>query len=343
MLDRDKNIALFAEASMGSTYAKMSEGMIKYGQNPISAVIDSDAAGRTLREVCGIESNIPIVSTIEEACQLGAEVLILGTAPSGGRFPTQWDAHIKLALNFGMSIVNGLHDNLTEQYSKHLKSNQWIWDVRRPLNPSPRIGAARSSFLKNIRILMIGTDMAVGKMTSGLEICKFLKDANYDAEFLATGQTGICITGSGIPLDAYKIDYASGAVEDMVLKSSERQILVVEGQGSLLNPGSTATLPLMRGSCPSHMVLCHRAGQEFVESDAKVRIPNIKDVINLNETLANAVGSLVIAKVISVSLNTKHLDEQSAIVAIDTMEQELGIPVQDPVRFSAKKLVHSIV
>ena len=129
----------------------------------------------------------------------------------------------------------------------------------------------------------------------------------------------------------------------MVLKSSERQILVVEGQGALLNPGSTATLPLMRGSCPSHMVLCHRAGQEFVESDAKVRIPNIKDVINLNETLANAVGSLVIAKVISVSLNTKHLDEQSAIVAIDTMEQELGIPVQDPVRFSAKKLVHSIV
>ena len=343
MLKKEQRIALFAEGSMGLIYAKMTEGIIRYGHNPISAIIDSKATGKSLVELCGINSNIPIVSSIEEAHKLGAEVLILGTAPSGGRLPAEWIINIELALSLGLSIVNGLHDNLYNQFSSSLGPNQWIWDVRTPVGEAPVIGACRASGLKNTRVLMIGTDMAVGKMTAGLEVCKSLQDNGYDAQFLATGQTGICITGSGIPLDAYRVDYASGAVEKMVLEASAREFVIIEGQGSLLNPGSTATLPLMRGSCPTHMILCHRANQEFVDSLTKVKIPSLEKVISLNESLANALDGVVKSKVVAISLNTKHLNEISALKEIEVLENQLNLPVQDPVRFDSKKIIHSLI
>ena len=97
--------------------------------------------------------------------------------------------------------------------------------------------------------------------------------------FVATGQIGITITGNGIPLDAYKVDHACGAVEQVVLEQSEKEIVLVEGQGSLLHPGSTATLPLMRGSCPTHLILCLRAEKTSLRSPEHIRIPDLNDFI----------------------------------------------------------------
>ena len=148
-----------------------------------------------------------------------------------------------------MSIINGLHDQISPVFSKHIiNDNQWIWDTRVP-KFIPQIGSARSAELKNKRILMIGTDMAAGKMTVGLELYSYLIEKKINAGFVATGQVGITVTGKGIPLDAYKLDHACGAVETAVLEQKEKDIVIVEGQGSILHPGSTATLPLMRGTC----------------------------------------------------------------------------------------------
>ena len=342
MLDPDLKLFIYAEGSMGTLFAKMAEGVIRYSPNPVIAVIDSKQAGKTVQDVCKINKNIPILSGIEEAITLGAQVMVLGTAPSGGRLPQSWLNVIEYAISKGISIVNGLHDSINDIYSQDLKANQWIWDIRKPKGIMPNIGAARASMLDNKRILMIGTDMAVGKMTAGLELTQSLLELKVDAKFLATGQTGICISGSGIPLDAFKVDHATGAVEEMVLKYKERDVVVIEGQGSLLNPGSTATLPLMRGSCPTAMILCHRFGLKKVESITEVQIPPLEKVIQLNEAMVSCMNLFPAAKVKGLALDTRDLNENLAKHEIKNLEDELNLPVTDPVRFGAKKLAEAI-
>lgn len=343
MLDPNRKIALFAEATLGLINAKMAEGIIRYGRNPVVCVIDSHAAGRSLRDLCKIDSDIPVVATLDEAIALGAEVLVLGTTPSGGRVSPEWMTVLEQALGAGLSIVNGLHDRLNDVLGDRLSAGQWIWDIRTPVDAMPPIAMGRAAALPNIRALMVGTDMAVGKKTAGLEICRSLVDAGHDARFLATGQSGIAITGAGIPLDAFRVDHAAGAVERMVLEHAGHEVLIIEGQGSLLHPGSTATLPLMRGSCANALVLCHRARMMRLDtSEVEVRIPPLREVIALNEAMAAAAGALTPARVVGVALNTRDLDEDDARAEIAATAAETGLPVTDPVRFDAGPLAEAV-
>lgn len=344
MLEQTQRIAVYAEANMGDINAKMAEGIIRYGRNPVTCVIDSRAVGKSLHELCGIDRDIPIVGTLDEAIDLGAEVLVLGTTPSGGRIPQEWRAMLEQAVGAGLSVVNGLHDRLGDSLGDRLGPGQWIWDIRTPTDAMPPIAMARAAALPNTRVLMVGTDMAVGKKTSGLEIWSSLCDRGHDAAFLATGQSGVAITGKGIPLDAFRVDHAAGAVERMVLENADHDVLIIEGQGSLLHPGSTATLPLMRGSCANALVLCHRAGMEVLDTTGQpIPVPPMKDVIALNEMLAGAGGALTPAKVVGIALNTRTLDEAAARKAIESAALETGLPVTDPVRFGAGPLAEAVL
>lgn len=343
MLDPAQPIALFTEGMIGKINAKMAEGILRYGRNPVAAVIDSTQAGKRVRDLTPIDSDVPIVATLSEARGLGAQVLVLGTAPSGGRLPPGWVSVLDQAIDTGMSLVNGMHDQLHPRFADRLQPGQWVWDLRVPQGEAPPIGMARAAALGNIRVLMIGTDMAVGKMTAGLELTRSLQQMGRDAAFLATGQTGIAITGHGIPLDAIRVDHASGAVERMVLEAASHDIVVVEGQGALLHPGSTATLPLMRGSACTHMVLCHRAGMDRLDDVDHVRIPPLRDVIALNEAMAQAAGALTPARVVAIALNTARLSPASAEAALQAAEDQTGLPAADPVRQGADRLARAIL
>lgn len=342
MLDPTRPIAIFAEATMGLLNAKMAEGILRYGRNPIVAVIDSTKAGRRVRDVTKVASDVPIVATLDEAIGLGASVLVLGTAPSGGRVPPEWMEMLNAAVAAGLSIVNGMHDRLAPLLSEHLAADQWIWDIRTPLGDMPPIAMARAAKLPNRRVLMVGTDMAVGKMTAGLELTRSLVEMGRDAVFLASGQTGIAITGQGIPLDAFRVDHAAGAVEQLVLGAGDHDVVVIEGQGSLLHPGSTATLPLMRGSACTDMILCHRAGMATLDTLHDVHVPPLRDVIALNEAVAAAAGALTAARVRGIALNTSALGAEAARDAISQVQDETGLPATDPVRFGAEVLARAI-
>lgn len=343
MLEPTQPIAIFAEGTMGLLNAKMAEGILRYGRNPAVAVIDSTKAGQRVRDLCAIDSDVPIVAALEDAIALGATVLVLGTAPSGGRVPPEWMDMLREAVARGLSIVNGMHDQLAPVLGRDLAKGQWIWDIRTPQGDLPDIAMARAAALPNKRILMIGTDMAVGKMTAGLELHRSLTARGSDAVFLASGQTGIAIMGTGIPLDAFRVDHAAGAVERMVLEAGAHDVVVVEGQGSLLHPGSTATLPLMRGSCCNGMILCHRAGMKTLDTLDHVRVPPLNDVIALNEMTAAANGVLTPAKVLGIALNTSRLSEEEAQAAIAEISAETGLPVTDPVRYGADPLAEAVL
>lgn len=327
------------EGHIDSDYGKMGIGVVRYLKNPIVGVIDQQKAGAKMSDFMETSKTIPVLKSLEEAIDRGAEVLVLGIAPSGGRIPKSWHPIIESALISGLSIVNGLHDLLNPIWGAKIKDpqKQWIWDVRIPPF-TPQIATAQAATLKNKRVLFIGTDMAVGKMTAGLELYAYLLEKKSNVSFVATGQIGITITGKGIPLDAFKVDHACGAVEQMLMQESDKDIVLIEGQGSLLHPGSTATLPLMRGSCPTHLILCHRAEKKTLRSPENILIPDLKEFISLNESLATVVGTFPKAHVIGVAVNTSMLSPQKAEEYIKQLNQELGIPVTDPVRYDIKEI-----
>ena len=189
---------------------------------------------------------------------------------------------------------------------------------------------------------MIGTDMAVGKMTAGLEILRAAREANMRAEFVATGQIGITVTGRGVPLDAVRVDFAANAVEREVIACAEAELVIVEGQGALIHPGSTANLPLLRGSCPTHLILCHRAGQSTLQRLPEIVIPPLGAYCKLYEDLAEACGTFPRPRTAAVALNTGHLDDDAARSACEAIEAELGVPCADPLRGGASRLLMAL-
>ena len=343
MLKNNQKVAIYLEGHIYSEYGKMGMGALRYLKNDIVCVIDKKYSGSNINEHYPSLKSVPIVKNLESAINLGAEVLILGIAPTGGKIPNNWLPIIKNAIEKKISIVNGLHDLLEKRYASLLKNDeQWIWDVRVP-QFTPPIASGKAAKLNNKRVLFVGTDMSIGKMTAALELYQWLVNENQNVGFVATGQIGITITGQGIPLDAFKVDHACGAVEKAVMEQSEKNIVLIEGQGSLLHPGSSATLPLLRGSSPTHLILCHRAHKTHLRSPKEVAVPDLKSFIKLHENLCSIISTYPEVKVVGLALNTSDLTESSSKATIAQMEDEIKLPVQDVVRFGAKKLASQLI
>lgn len=341
MLDRRDPLAVYMEGQVQGNVGKMGLGVLRYSPNPIACVIDSVTAGRDACDVTGIPRTCPIVASIEEAVALGAKAFVLGIAPPGGSIPPDWYPVIDEAWHAGLSIVNGLHDLLAPRYAHPKRPGQFVWDIRiEP--PGLGVGGGHAAELANTRVLMIGTDMAVGKMTAGLEIVRSARERGISTEFVATGQIGITITGRGVPLDAVRVDFASGSIEAEVLRAQDAQLVIVEGQGALIHPGSTANLPLLRGTCPTHLVLCARAGQTHLARVPHIAIPPLGDYIRLYEDLAEACGTFPRPVTVAVCLNTFHLGAAEGASATRALEDLVGLPVVDPVRDGCERVVDAL-
>jgi uncharacterized NAD-dependent epimerase/dehydratase family protein len=340
MLDPTAPLALFMEGALGDQTGKMGYGVLRYSPNPVACVIDSAHSGKNVQDLVETPRSCPVVGSVEQAVELGARVLVLGIAPPGGLVPEAWFRQIDAAVRAGLSIVNGLHNRLQPRYPD-LAPGQWVWDIRvEPEGLQP--GTGRAAQLRNRRILMIGTDMAIGKMTAGLELHRAARAEGVDAAFVATGQIGITIMGRGVPLDAVRVDFASGALEREVLAHQAAEWVVVEGQGALIHPGSTSTLPLLRGSCPTDLILCHRAGQTALRRLPEISIPPLRQYIGLYEDLAEACGRFPRPRTVAIALNTAGLAADQAQSAMRSIEDETGLVVCDPVREGGSPLVRAI-
>lgn len=321
--------------------------MLRYRRGPIVAVVDPDNAGAELVELTGIARPVPVVANLEESLPMGPTVAAIGLAPSGGQIPAMMRRDVEAALAAGLNLANGLHTPMADdpQLRALLHPHRWIWDLRREPD-TLRVGAARAARSSARRVLFVGTDMAVGKMSAALELHRAGMDQGLAMNFVATGQAGILISGGGIALDAVRVDYAAGAVEAAVQEASKDvDWVLVEGQGSLLHPGSTATLPLLRGSQPTDLVLVHRAGQQQLLTMApdgpSVPIPPLSQVVKLYEDVT-AVACLALSppcRLRAIALNTGHLQLEEAQSAITTTRRETGLFCDDPVRFGGAALL----
>jgi uncharacterized NAD-dependent epimerase/dehydratase family protein len=343
MLNKNQSLVIHFDAQIDQTNGKMGHSVLRYSENPVACVIDRNHGGHRTRELLNFGPDVPIVSSVAEALPYAPEALLLGMAPGGGLLPEHMFDEMDQAITAGLSIVNGLHQHLGPRYPT-LVPGQWVWDIRQ----EPQglgIATAAAADLPNRRLLLVGTDMAIGKMTAGLEIWRAAKEAGCRVSFVATGQIGMVVTGHGIPLDAIRVDYACGAVEQEVMAVKASDLVIVEGQGSLAHPGSTSTLPLMRGACPTHLILCHRAGMTTLDTvrTNSIRVPPLLDLIRLYEDLAAACGSLPAAKTVGISLNTAHMSEEAAARAVEETKAQTGLLVTDPIRYGPKPLFDAVM
>lgn len=345
-LSAEQRVAILLHEGLRNATGKTGLTFLRYSETPVVAVIDRQCAGESLPAVTKIARDVPIVASVAEALPYQPEVLVIGIAPSGGILPPAWQQEVRAAIQAGLSVVNGLHTPIAaflEPSEQVLRPGQWIWDIRRE-PPGLGIASAKARSLSCQRILTVGTDMAVGKMSTGLELYHAAKRQGINAQFAATGQGGMMISGDGIPLDAIRVDFAAGAVEQLVLRLGQNcEVLFIEGQGSLLHPGSTATLPLMRGSQPTGLVLVHRPSQKHIRNFPEVPIPPLPPVISLYESVASGAGAFPEVKVKAIALNTFDLDEPTARSTIEQTKQTTGLPCTDVVRFGVEPILEAVL
>jgi uncharacterized NAD-dependent epimerase/dehydratase family protein len=324
-------------------FGKMGFGLLRYAAHEIVAVVDEDSAGLPVPELTGIDCDVPVVATVGEAAAIGADVLVIGVATSGGVLPDRFRRDLDAALEAGLSVVNGLHVMLAEDpvLAAKVQPGRFIWDIRREPH-GLRTGSALAASLPGRRILTVGTDMAIGKMTASLELDRAARRRGLRSKFLATGQIGITISGDGIPLDSIRVDFASGAVEQMVERhAADHDLLWVEGQGSIANPASTAWLPLVRGSCPTHLILCHRAGHRFTLAGNE--IPPLPVIIEAYETVAAIAGVEPGPRVVGITVNTARLSAAEAAAELRRIEDETGVATVDVIRDGPDRLLDAVL
>lgn len=344
MISPANKLALLMTGYVRLRNGKMGFGLLRYSDTPIACVIAADEAGENLRELTGIDTDVPIVASVEEAAALGADTMVIAVATSGGILPDGYRQNILAALHGGMSIVNGLHGRYAEdpQYIEAKHPDAFIWDVRQePAGLGSGRGRARATTAR--RVLTVGTDMAIGKMTASLELDRAARSRGLRSKFIATGQIGICISGDGVALDAVRVDFASGAIEALCIKyGNEFDVLWVEGQGSALHPGSTAWVPLLRGSSATDLILVHRAGQTALDGLDDIVFPPLLEVIALYESAASISPSYPPAKVRGIALNCSKLPPEEIDAACAAVERETGLVCVDVLHHGAAGLLDAL-
>jgi uncharacterized NAD-dependent epimerase/dehydratase family protein len=340
-----RRLVILTEGNFGPHHGKTAMGVIRYGTDPISAVLDSSIAGRNVSEwVPG--KDIPAVATLAEALALPEppDALLIGIAPTGGKLPESWRRIILEAIGAGLEIHSGLHTFIGDdpEFSAAAAANGVrIVDYRRP--PERHETAIGRPHAPGKRVILtVGTDCAIGKMSVALELRKAALEAGDSAVFVPTGQTGMMIDGWGVAVDRVISDFVQGTVEWMVEEAEGRgDWIIVEGQGSLDHPAySSVTLGLIHGSTPQAMLMVHKPGLADHDFDhlpgTSFPIAKLPGFIRLHEEVAGLVAP---SKVVGIALNTMlYPSDDDARRVIDEIAAETGLPADDPVRFGAERL-----
>jgi len=340
-MKKQRRIIVLTEGLLGIFSSKTGTSVIRYCAESVVCVLDSKAArqSRPLESFIGVGHGIPIVSSIKEALKHAPTELLIGVAPVGGQLPDAWRKLILQALAAGLHIVSGLHQALNEDpelAAAARRTQAVIHDVRIPPDD---IGVAEDKLrkLKQRRISVVGSDCSVGKMVTAIEVDKGLRARGYDSEFVATGQTGIMIAGSGIAVDHVLSDYVNGAAERLCWERRKREVLVIEGQGSVYHPAySGVTVGLLHGSMPHVLLFTHATARTHISHYEQFKLPPIKQAIQLIEDLTKP---LFPAKVAAIALNTVGTSDAAALRAARKIEDQTGLPAADPIRHGAGKLV----
>ncbi|MEO0464447.1 MAG: DUF1611 domain-containing protein [Pseudomonadota bacterium] len=329
----DAPYALFLGAETQETYVKTAIGVRDWCNEKCIAQV------RLTDET--VDLGLPDVA-LEQLSEYGVKSLLIGTASVGGGFPDAWLQPIETAVRSGVHIISGLHSRLRDVpalVAAAQQSGAQLIDVRVPPASLP-VGTGQKRAGK--RLLTVGTDCAVGKKYTALAIARAMQEQGWDAQFRATGQTGIMIAGGGIPIDAVISDFITGAAELISPEAAPDHWDVIEGQGALLHPGYCAVSHgLLVGSQPDAIVVCHEAGRDTISDWEHFALPPIEDVIARNLETGKLTNPAV--ECVGISVNTSKLTAPEADDLKHQLSEKHALPVIDPVRDGAGPIVATIL
>ena len=335
-----RRIALLTDGYSTPFLAKTAISLLRYRTADIVAVLDQTTPHKTAAELFGAGGPVPVVSAFTDIDNVDA--IYIGIAPPGGKLPDEWRPIISAALQRGIDVVSGLHEFLVEDAdyaALAAQSGSRLVDVRR--NRFKETATCRTVRRGCVVLHSVGHDCSIGKMVTTLEVQRGLASAGHDAKFLATGQTGIMVSGEGVPIDCVVADFVNGAAEDLVARNEQHDFLLVEGQGSISHPAfSAVTAGLLHGCAPDGLFFCYEAGRELVKGLNGIPIAPIREQLKALEVFANLRHP---CKFIGIAVNTRTLTPAQAAEEIERVEHEFALPACDVYRDGAAKLVDAAI
>lgn len=315
-----------------STYAKTGLGIAQWRPDLV--------AGQLRFGGCRVDLGVPDM-TVAEAADAGVRSLVIGVAPIGGVVPEEWWVTIEEAARAGLDIVCGLHLKLSDQpaiVDAARVSGARLVDVR---VPPANIPIANGKKRSGKRVLMVGTDCAIGKKYTALALHLAMQKAGMNSTFRATGQTGIMLAGEGIPIDAVVADFIAGAAELISPDNTPDHWDVIEGQGSLFHPAySGVTLGLLHGSQPDAFVLCHDATRTRISGWEHMALPPVLMAIEQHVLLGRHTNPEV--RCAGISVNTSKLDATRRRHYLAELERETELPCIDPLIDGCDAIVENL-
>lgn len=303
-----------------ATYAKTGFGLVQWCPKLV--------AGQLRFPGSKLDMGVPDM-TVADAVEAGAMSLIIGVAPIGGVIPENWWPYIEEAARAGLDIVCGLHIKLKDHpkvVAAAAASGARLIDVR---TPPENIPIATGRKRPGRRVLMVGTDCAIGKKYSALALNRAMQEAGINSTFRATGQTGIMLAGEGIAIDAVVADFIAGAAELISPGNDISHWDVIEGQGSIFHPAySGVSMGLLHGSQPDAFVVCHDALRKRVSGWEHFALPSVLETIDQHVSLGCRVNSEI--RCVGISVNTSKLAAADRSEYLSRLAQETGLPCVDP-------------
>ncbi|XDA97155.1 N-acetyltransferase DgcN [Sulfitobacter sp. LCG007] len=299
-----------------------------------------NAVGQFRMEGCKADVGLPDM-TLEEAKAAGAKTLVIGVANRGGTISAAWREVLVAALEAGFDLASGLH-NLLRDWPDLVRAadaaGRKLHDVRVPTVQYPIANGEKRT---GRRVLAVGTDCSVGKMYTALALDTAMRERGMKSTFRATGQTGILITGEGVPLDAVVADFMAGSIEYLTPDNDADHWDIIEGQGSLFHVSySGVTLALIHGGQPDALILCHEPTRAHMRGLPGYKLPTLEQV--RDAALAMARVANPDCRVVGVSINSQHLSEEEATAYCAKVEREMGLPTVDPFRQGAERLAAAL-
>jgi uncharacterized NAD-dependent epimerase/dehydratase family protein len=299
-----------------------------------------NAVGQFRMEGCKADMGLTDM-TLVEARKAGAKTLVIGVANRGGVISQEWKKVLVMALEEGFDLASGLHNLLRDEpdlVAVAEATGRKLHDVRVPEVEFPIANGKKRS---GKRVLAVGTDCSVGKMYTALCMDAEMRKRGLKSTFRATGQTGILITGDGVPLDAVIADFMAGSVEWLTPDNDADHWDHIEGQGSLFHVSySGVTMALIHGGQPDALILAHEPTRDHMRGLPDYDLPSLTQLRDMALPLAQ-VGNPACQEV-GVSVNTQHMGEDEAKAYLARVEAEMGLPATDPFRFGAGKLVDAL-
>jgi uncharacterized NAD-dependent epimerase/dehydratase family protein len=329
---------VYCEGAFNTSNGKTAHGLVRFTTRyEIVAVIDSRYAGGDSGEILDNKKNgIPVVKTLDDALvtaiQKGKEVrtLVIGIAPDGGRFDKSQKKDMVHALESGLNIDSGLHDFLGDDADLRKIADREglrIRDIRRtPDRNDLHFFTGEIDGVKCLKLAVLGTDSAIGKRTTAWITVHGLRNAGKKAELIGTGQTA-WLQGAkySFILDSLINDFISGEIENAILqawRTEKPDVIVLEGQGSLLNPAYPGGFELLAAGRPDFVILQHAPKRLEYDGFPGIPMHPLSRQIEAIEVISGK-------KVIAITLNHENMDEREIRNEAEKIQNELGIPAFD--------------